>query len=909
MRKKYFNQRIFKVSFVVFLFFGIKPVLAQKPEAQRPFEISLEKDEQIVSVMKGNKRIDQNSGYPVAIYGMNYQAIDGTPEQAAMFYLQEQHKTLGLSKENLQQLQHHATRTSLSGSVVRYRQFIDGYPVNKAEVTISMSPENKVVMVLNTFKRIKHVNLQQSITADQAFTLAKTYLNVQSPILYEANNLVVYANNKMSRFAHEVVIMTNNPFGEWHVFVDAQTGEIFKVVDGRHYCRNNGGEHDEHCDHEPTAKQETMAVMNATGNGMVFNPDPLSSNQVSYGGGYVDGNDANTTELNNARIAVTLNDITLSAGQYSLVGPRAQIVDFDTPNTGLFTQASSDFSYTRQDQAFEAVNAYYHIDFLMNYINNTLGITLMPYQYTGGVKYDPHGAGGADNSYYTSGTGQLAFGEGCVDDAEDSDVIHHELGHGLHDWVTVGGLSQVEGLSEGSGDYVAQSYNRSLNNWQSSDPQYNWVFNWDGHNVCWGGRTTAHAATYPGGLVGQIHTDGQIWATCLMGIWDQIGQQEMDTIFYEGLGMTNGSSSQNDAANAVYQAAINLNYTEAQRAIIHTSLTACGYTLPALPGPPVAAFSADTPTLCIDTDNTVGFMDETIPDATSWTWTFEGGTPATSNDQNPTVTYSAAGTYDVTLQVSNSYGSDSMTITDYVTVLQGDDCPSCTTSANTTPVTISPVGAGNEYTSIINIPTTGEVTDVNVVNITGTHTWISDLTFSLISPLGTEVVLFSDICFNEDNFNVGFDDAASSSALPCPPTDGNLYLPESALTAFNGEDAQGDWTLKVVDAFNQDGGQLSSWSLEVCVAPELSVEEVEISNFSIWPNPNDGSFIIGLNNIKQNDVAVQVFDIRGRRIYNQVFSGGSEFSQEIDLEHAQSGMYVLKVSSGNSTITKKLIVK
>ena len=198
---------------------------------------------------------------------------------------------------------------------------------------------------------------------------------------------------------------------------------------------------------------------------------------------------------------------------------------------------------------------------------------------------------------------------------------------------------------------------------------------------------------------------------------------------------------------------------------------------------------------------------------------------------------------------------------------------------------------------------------MNVVNITGTHTWISDLTFSLISPLGTEVVLFSDICFNEDNFNVGFDDAASSSALPCPPTDGNLYLPESALTAFNGEDAQGDWTLKVVDAFNQDGGQLSSWSLEVCVAPELSVEEVEISNFSIWPNPNDGSFIIGLNNTRQNDVAVQVFDIRGRRIYNQVFSGGSEFSQEIDLEHAQSGMYVLKVSSGNSTITKKLIVK
>jgi len=207
--------------------------------------------------------------------------------------------------------------------------------------------------------------------------------------------------------------------------------------------------------------------------------------------------------------------------------------------------------------------------------------------------------------------------EGCVDDAEDSDVIHHELGHGLHDWVTSGGLSQVDGLSEGCGDYVAQSYNRgiSLANgyWTDSDPAWNYVFNWDGHNPCWPGRTTGYGASYPGGLVGQIHTDGQIWATCLMTVWDEIGQQEMDKIFYEGLGMTNGGTNQNDAANAVYQAALNLNYTTPQINAIHAGLTACGYTLPALPGPPVAAFSADKTIICIDTENTVMFTDETVP--------------------------------------------------------------------------------------------------------------------------------------------------------------------------------------------------------------------------------------------------------------------------------------------------------
>ena len=91
----------------------------------------------------------------------------------------------------------------------------------------------------------------------------------------------------------------------------------------------------------------------------------------------------------------------------------------------------------------------------MRYMNLTLGVTVHPTAYPGGVQYDPHGLNGVDNSHYTSGPEQLAFGEGGVDDDEDADVIVHELGHGIHDWVTNNGLSQVQGLSEGLGDYFA----------------------------------------------------------------------------------------------------------------------------------------------------------------------------------------------------------------------------------------------------------------------------------------------------------------------------------------------------------------------------------------------------------------------------------------------------------------------
>ena len=272
---------------------------------------------------------------------------------------------------------------------------------------------------------------------------------------------------------------------------------------------------------------------------------------------------------------------------YTLLGPYAEIRDIEAPFKGLFSQASDTFNFNRFDDAFEAVNTYYHIDSSMRYLNETLGLSIAPYQYNGGVRFDPHGLNGADNSYYSTATGAVVFGEGGVDDAEDSDVIHHELGHGLHDWVTNGGLSQVNGLSEGSGDYWAQSYNRSLGNWMPGDPAYQWVFIWDGHNPFWPGRVTNYGALYPGGLTGQIHTDGQIWSTCNMKVYDAIGRTKTDTVFWEGLGMTSGSTNQEQAANAVYQAALDMGYSTADLQTIHDTYATCVYNVPSPPTGPV----------------------------------------------------------------------------------------------------------------------------------------------------------------------------------------------------------------------------------------------------------------------------------------------------------------------------------
>ena len=893
-------------------------LMAQKPMAKRSFEISLEADEKITTEIKDNMRVDTQTGLPIALYGLDFDVPQGTPETMAQYYLQHESKKLGIPANEIANLRHHATRTTNAGSVVRYRQYSGEYPVNKAEVTISISPQNKVVFVMNTYQVNTNMsNLRPSIPEERAYELAYNYLNVGGSIMYSANRLMVYKNTKITRLAHEVTIQANSPSGEWHVFVDALTGEIFKVVDLNHYyCEDKEHKHSSDCSHDDTPKEATIYRRRADGTGMVFNPDPLSSNTVAYGGQYVDNNDATNASLDAARFSVTLRDITLTGSTYSLVGPRAQIVDFDAPSTGLFTQNSPTFNFNRQDQGFEPVNTYYHIDFLMGYINETLGCNVLPYQYSGGVKFDPHGAGGADNSYYTGGTGQLSFGEGCVDDAEDSDVIHHELGHGLHDWVTSGGLSQVDGLSEGSGDYVAQSYNRSLGNWSSGDAAYNYVFNWDGHNPCWQGRTTNYGATYPGGLVGQIHADGQIWATCLMTVWDLIGQQEMDKIFYEGLGMTNGGSSQNDAANAVYQAALNLSYTEPQIITIHGALSACGYTLPDLPfGPPIAAFSADATSICLDDTNTVNFTDESVPFGTSWAWTFEGGTPASSGVQNPVVTYAAVGTYDVTLVVTNADGNDTLTETDYITVSEGANCSSCTTYASAQNLGIAipdGVGAnspGAPATHIINVSAGEDVTiDSVIVNADISHTYINDLEITIQHPDGTTAVIVWDRnCVSENDLDVTFEDGAA--AIVCAQPTAGTYNPVNPLSVFNGLTSAGDWTISVRDYWNADFGTINDWSIEICGTAVLSVAENQFDEFSLFPNPNNGTFTIALNSYSNKDINVEVYDIRGRSIFNNSYENTSSFNQTINLNNVQSGMYLVKVSDGERITIKKIIVE
>lgn len=128
-----------------------------------------------------------------------------------------------------------------------------------------------------------------------------------------------------------------------------------------------------------------------------------------------------------------------------------------------------------------------------------------------------------------------------------------------------------------------------------------------------------------------------------------------------------------------------------------------------------ADFQADAVSVCPGV--TVNFTDLSNNNPTAWQWTFSGGTPSTSNVQNPSITYNTPGTYDVTLIVTNANGSDTLTKSVYIDVA----VPTAVISGSTTilagyPTTLTVNLTGNPPWSITYSDGSGTYTINNIMN-------------------------------------------------------------------------------------------------------------------------------------------------------------------------------------------------
>jgi len=218
-------------------------------------------------------------------------------------------------------------------------------------------------------------------------------------------------------------------------------------------------------------------------------------------------------------------------------------------------------------------------------------------------------------------------------------------------------------------------------------------------------------------------------------------------------------------------------------------------------------------------------------------------------------------------------------------------------------------GLGSAFiTKSVSVPgSTGTISDVNVaVNVT--HGRFSDLEIQIVSPAGTVVSLFNKSCASTNStLALQFDD--SGSALNCSTTASQIVIPASALSAFNGENPQGNWIFRVRDNVVGMLGTINSASVNICNRTfTLGDSDFDNIDFALYPNPNKGFFTIQFARDSTREVKVYVHDILGKYIYNKTFQGSGYFIQDIQLPNVPSGVYFVTVTDGEKRTIKKIII-
>jgi hypothetical protein len=198
------------------------------------------------------------------------------------------------------------------------------------------------------------------------------------------------------------------------------------------------------------------------------------------------------------------------------------------------------FNYTRSQDEFEQVMAYYWITKAQRYIQSLgFGVTRR------GVNDESQDVRinqwGQDNSFETDHPkDELRFGKGGVDDAEDAEVILHEYGHAMHVAQNFSFAGEGGAISEGFGDYWALTVSDVVAK-QLGVPELAplpCIMDWDSTSYtstvphCL--RRTDTTLMYPTDLNGKVHHDGMIWSHALWNIRQALGAEKADTIIIQG---------------------------------------------------------------------------------------------------------------------------------------------------------------------------------------------------------------------------------------------------------------------------------------------------------------------------------------------------------------------------------------
>ena len=353
------------------------------------------------------------------------------------------------------------------------------------------------------------------------------------------------------------------------------------------------------------------------------------------------------------------------------------------------------------------------------------------------------------------------------------------------------------------------------------------------------------------------------------------------------------------------------------------------------PFPPAARFSANVTSIC--SGSSINFTDLSAGFPDTRNWTFVGGTPGTSTDQNPTVSYAIPGIYDVTLEVSNTEGSDTEVMTGYVEVGQTGGIPFMEGFENDFPPAnwkINNPDAGLAFEKSVqsgNLSTSSMIMNNADNSVTGEidEVWLHPINFST----GVNTAMTFDVGYTQ--FDASSPDELRVYATTiCEPTTGDWQevfmkthtdLETAVVATAQSNDwvpsTEADWRMETVDLSAYDGEQFvllkfhntsgygtRIWIDNINIDGTLGVKNIQKEmDVNVYPNPSSTDFTVVLNVSERDTYRIEVTNALGQLVETMKFSSVGENRKQLQMREQQAGVYFLTVYSSSGKETVKLI--
>ena len=128
------------------------------------------------------------------------------------------------------------------------------------------------------------------------------------------------------------------------------------------------------------------------------------------------------------------------------------------------------------------------------------------------------------------------------------------------------------------------------------------------------------------------------------------------------------------------------------------------------------------------------------------------------------------------------------------------------------------------------------------------------------------------------------------------------YSATATTTTISGLNITGNVTV-TISGNTTAGNRVRFDDLSWTCATSLGVDELEEQSFEIYPNPSSGSVKINLGN-SNDKYLVQIFSILGQKVFEKEYTNSSSAT----LNNLQEGIYLVKITNGTQSATKKLII-